>query len=298
MCDISVIVCTRNRGYQLAATLDNFNRLTFNGSWELILVDNGSTDNTNDVIETFQKRKNFKLLILQEPKPGLARSRNTGLSHARGEIVAFTDDDCYPDTEYLSAIYKSFSKNNIDYLGGRVLLFDSTDLRITIQEKQTLEIIEPFSFISSGIIHGANMAFRKVSLLRMNGFDERLGAGTRFKSGEDTDIIQRLSITGSIGIYDPEVCVYHHHGRKSEEEKRKIVKDYRKGIAALMLKYIMYEKTRKMYIRTWYRRLRSYLNNNELYYILFELYSFVEFYIIYGPTQYNIWNHPHERLKK
>ena len=296
MCDISIIICTRNRGNILEASLDIFNNLTFKGSWELILVDNGSTDITYNVIESFKERKKIDLHVLQESMPGLSRARNTGLSHARGEIIAFTDDDCYPNNDYLSSLYKAFSNLDIDFLGGRVLLFDPTDLKITIQENPNPETIEKYSFISSGFIHGANMAFKKSSLLRMNGFDERLGAGTRFKSGEDTDIIQRLSISGYVGIYDPSVCVYHHHRRKSEKEKKLLLNNYCKGRGARYLKYLIFKNTRHMYVRVWYRQFRSFIRGHDRYYILLEIIAAIEFYMLYGPTQSKIWNHPHDHL--
>jgi glycosyltransferase involved in cell wall biosynthesis len=92
---VSLIVCTRNRAARLAdfvacvASLD-----APPGGWELVLVDNASTDSTPLLLEQFAKSAPFSVQCVHAPLPGLSSARNAGLARARGDILAFTDDDC------------------------------------------------------------------------------------------------------------------------------------------------------------------------------------------------------------
>ena len=110
-----------------------------------------------------------------------------------------------------------------------MLLYDDTDRRVTIQESETPVTLDARSFIPVGLIHGANMAFRRKPLLEARGFDERLGAGTRFRSGEDTDALWRLSLAGYDGRYEPDIVVYHHHRRKTLAEEAALLRGYDRG---------------------------------------------------------------------
>ncbi|MEO8946678.1 MAG: glycosyltransferase family A protein, partial [Gemmatimonadaceae bacterium] len=91
---------TRNRAGHLAETLSHWARLESpEGGWQLVVVDNGSTDDTRSVLEAH--RNYLPLEILYEPKPGSGRGHNTGWRAASGEIIAFIDDDCYPAPDFL-----------------------------------------------------------------------------------------------------------------------------------------------------------------------------------------------------
>ena len=212
---ISVVVCTRNRVVQLVGALEAMSRMQFRSAWELIIVDNNSTDDTRERAEEAIVKYRLPGSVIAEPVPGLSRARNRGISAAKAQIIVFTDDDCYVEEDYLECIDEVFSDPTITFAGGRVLLFDETDLPITIQPKDFVEHYPPGSYIGSGQILGANMAFRRDALLEIRGFDERLGAGTFFKSGEDTDVLRRLLLSGHSGIYSPKMLAYHHHGRKT-----------------------------------------------------------------------------------
>ena len=119
--DVSLVVCTRNRAAQLADALPHFSRLESSASWEMVFVDNGSTDATPELLEAFSKSSGLNVRIFKVPKAGLSVARNAGWRNARGGIVAFTDDDCYPAPDYVEQLRLSFSKADLGYLGGRVL---------------------------------------------------------------------------------------------------------------------------------------------------------------------------------
>src|SRR5215470_13364473 len=134
--DLSVIVCTRNRATQLATALNHWARLAPKSSWEIILVDNGSTDLTPQVIANAQQRISVSRAVL-ETRIGLGAARDRGWREARGAIVAFTDDDCYPSPGYVDDLVEAFRCSpDVGYMGGRILLWDEDDARLTIDYRE------------------------------------------------------------------------------------------------------------------------------------------------------------------
>ena len=180
---ISVIICTRNRAQSLSRCLESVSKMIAPFPWELIIVDNGSSDNTSDVVFKFKKTHNLYVKYTYAEKPGLGRARNFGIRLAEGEIIVFTDDDCYPESDYLIQVKRVFDNPNIGFFGGRVILHDPEDYPVTIQLKKEKELLPPGTFIKPGLIHGANMGFRKKVFKTIGGFNELLGAGTPLSSG-------------------------------------------------------------------------------------------------------------------
>jgi hypothetical protein len=250
--EVSLIVCTRNRAPQLRRMLARASELRAD-RWELIIVDNGSTDGTAAVLEEFRDRIPVPLTVTREGRPGLGRARNAGLRVARGELVAFTDDDCYPSEDYLQRIRECFAAGSPDlaYVGGRILLFDPTDYPITIQEETLVIPVPPAAFVRAGLIQGANMGFRRAALEAVGGFDERMGSGTPFAC-EDVEMLARLSASGWTGCYDPRPLVYHHHGRKTAGEAQAHMRQYDFGRGAYYAKCLFNPSLRAIYAKTWY----------------------------------------------
>src|SRR5262245_35256493 len=108
---ISLVVCTRNRAAQLAQAMEKFAELTCHEPWEVVLVDNGSTDDTGATIDRYCRTHPQNVSAVVEPRPGLGRARNRGWRASRGEITAFTDDDCYPDPEWLVQLIQCFEED-------------------------------------------------------------------------------------------------------------------------------------------------------------------------------------------
>jgi GT2 family glycosyltransferase len=160
-----------------------------------------------------------------------------GVAIASGEILAFTDDDCYPAPDFLDRIWSAFEDPSLGYIGGRILLHDPGDYPITINESTTLRTFPGKSFISAGMIHGANMAFRRRVLLEIGGFDPLFGPGTLFIC-EDVDAASRASAIGWKGQYRPEVIVRHHHGRKAADAAG-VMKSYDIGRGAYHMKLLL-----------------------------------------------------------
>jgi glycosyltransferase involved in cell wall biosynthesis len=235
--DVSLIIATRDRCRQLERCLDAVARLQFERPWELVIVDNGSTDGTAQVIQQFSQRSQFPVRYVFEPKPGLGNAHNAGLAVARGEIVAFTDDDCYPEPDLLRCVWRAFEDPSLGYIAGRITLHDPSDDPMTTIESTSPCTFPPRSFVRVGSVGGANMAFRRKVLTDIGGFDPLFGPGALFNT-EDVDAAARASAIGWKGEYRPEVIVRHHHGRKAADIPP-LVKSYGIGAGAYHMKLLL-----------------------------------------------------------
>lgn len=218
--DISLIICTRNRCQQLAQCLETVRSITCERPWELIVVDNGSVDDTRRIVEEFISSGRSPLTVyIYEQRPGKSNALNAALANAKGNILAFTDDDCYPSPELLTSIWQVFCNPSVDYMVGRVMLHDLTDDPIAVNELMAPATYPGRSFLSVGLgfFGGGNMAFRRHVLVDIGGFDPIFGPGSRFRYSEDLDVVGRASAAGCEGRYCPEVVVRHHHQRKRSD---------------------------------------------------------------------------------
>jgi len=241
----------------LRSCLDALARIDFDpGRWELVVVDNGSQDDTQQTVRHFTETARFPVVLVSEPRPGLSRARNVGVQSAAAPIVAFTDDDCYVEPDYLSAMVRAFQRKEYGYIGGRVLLHDPTDARATVKEDSESAEMPPFSVVPPGFLHGANFAFRRSVWTRIGGFDPMLGAGTRFAS-EDVDFVARASGAGWLGAYVPGPTVRHHHGRKPGPEIDRLKAIYIRGIAAYLTKGCLNRAMRQSFLKYWHWHIVS-----------------------------------------
>lgn len=252
---IALVVCTKNRVDRLDPFFESLNRLQCDSPWELIIVDNGSTDGTDqrlrDFVETFPGRAK----LVTERRAGLGRARNRGWRVSVAPIIAFTDDDCYPTPNFMNDVIAAFAEPMVGFSGGKILLHDLTDAPITIYEHPDEQIYGPKHFIVAGVIQGASMAFRRLTLLDINGFDDNLGAGTPF-AFEDVDAELRALAAGWLGKYDPRSVVFHHHGRKPGKEVEKINRTYDAGRGAYYMKCILFMPHRWQCLRHWLRMIQ------------------------------------------
>lgn len=238
---LSLILCTRNRGGALKRALNAIGGLQCDVAWEILLVDNGSTDDTRDVIEAFAASAPAPVHYVWQPIKGLSNARNAGLERSSGEIIVFTDDDCYVQHDFLTAIDRVFSTEpKLGYVSGRILLFDPTDYPTTINESREPLRFPPGQYLAPGAIKGANLAFRRAALDQVGGFDPLFGSGALFPS-EDIDTAARVSRQGWWGCYDPDVVVAHHHGRKAADVPA-LQKAYDIGRGAYHAKLMLHDR--------------------------------------------------------
>jgi len=250
---VSIIVPTLNRVGKLACCLEHIAANRSDAPWELIVVDNGSTDATLQFLDDFARRSPIAMRVVREPVRGGARTRNAGARIARGEILILVDDDCYVWPDIVDQYCGIFEDPAIGFAGGRILLHDCTDYPLTINESEVELRFPPARPIPCGVVQSGNMAVRRRALLDVGGFDERMGPATLF-SAEDWDVLTRIGIRGWAGGYFPGPTVSHHHGRKGSEARRRI-RSYNIGSGAVYLKLVADPRTRRTYLPHILRRM-------------------------------------------
>ncbi len=257
--NVSLIICTKNRADALKKCLTKINELIVsNVSWELIVVDNNSSDNTAAIVQEFIKESSISIKYVVEYKKGSGAARNCGWKNAAKSslVLIYTDDDCYPERDYIDQHWMLFnSQPDCVFVGGRVLLYDPDDLPVTIQTRDTPYSFKPYEHVYAGFIHSANIAIRKDALDAIGGWDDRLGAGTTYPS-EDLDVIARLLAVGFSGVYDPKPCVFHHHGRKDASTIASLMQGYDAGRGGFFGKCLLQKDLRRIYIWPWIKRWR------------------------------------------
>lgn len=213
--------------------------------WEVVVVDNDSTDGTWDICEPFLKAQPERFVYVHEPRRGKSIALNTGIDAAKGDILAFTDDDCIVDESWLAAVVSEFTADpNVTVLGGRVELYDKRDKPfgiITCREKVTLKSVfsrsSPEGSLFNNVITGCNMAAKREVFRKAGNFDVFLGPGTESKSVEDLEFLYRALKNGFKVVYYPSVIVYHNHGRRTDEAVKALQNDYIRGRGAFHGKY-------------------------------------------------------------
>ena len=218
--DLSVIVCTRDRGNQLAACLDAI--LAQNSPpGELIVVDNSGDGNAAAICRAIPGA-----IYVHEPRAGLSHARNAGVLTATRPFIAFTDDDVSPHAAWTAEVMRAFALTEAEAVTGLVLpirLETSAQRCFQINMGGFGERFQPvlfndhfFKVTGAGGAHvwrigaGANMAFRRSVFDRVGLFDSRLGAGASGCS-EDSEIWYRILATGGSCFYEPRCVVFHDH---------------------------------------------------------------------------------------
>jgi GT2 family glycosyltransferase len=269
--DLSIVICTRNRAAQLQGTLDSLLAMKTARPWEAILIDNASTDGTADVIRRYAEREP-RIRYVREDRIGLGAARDSGWRAAQAAVIALTDDDCYVAEDYVDAVLAAFEgQPDVGVLGGRILLFDPADARVTIDERDYPVEMAPRAFVVAGAIKGANLAFRREALQKVGGFDPELGAGTQFPC-EDIDAVAAVVWAGYRGRYDPRPLVLHHHRRRDADVPR-LRAGYDRGRGAYYAKFLLRPECRRAYAAGWLGEVRKNLNGAGLATLFRELRS-------------------------
>jgi glucosyl-dolichyl phosphate glucuronosyltransferase len=220
---VTVIVATHNRAPQLRQTLESLlTQKTPEGlGWEILVVDNGSTDGTLEVFRTMAMQVPGRLRYVFEPKLGKSRALNAGIPVARGAVIALTDDDVSPAIDWVATAATVLDKRGADGAGGRILPRWEVEPPSWLPGSQRLldylaimEFDRPAMLpVPAGKypqVWGANMVFRREALQELGGFDTRLGpVGGRRYCGEDCDIVRRMLEAGRPVAYDPALTVFH-----------------------------------------------------------------------------------------
>ena len=216
--DISVVIPTLSRAPSLRRMLETLAAQETGGAftYEVVVVDNGSTDDTRSTIERMSGTFPVPLRCVGEPRRGRPVALNTGLRHASGEIFVITDDDLEVTPDWLQGFRRCFAEEHPDGVAGRVLprwvnglptwlgpealqdvnrlglgLLDHGDRRLSSRDKRYCRWV------------GGNMAIRREAVERVGGFD------TRMVRGQDREYYERCAQEGLVLCYEPAALAYH-----------------------------------------------------------------------------------------
>lgn len=218
---LSIIICTRNRAASLRRTLAALAtvRIPAGASAEIVVVDNGSTDDTAAAVRE-AAAGSVPLRYVSEPQPGQSRARNRGLAEARGEIIVFTDDDIIPAADWLERLCAPILNEQAEVAAGCVHMApDLLQPWMTaahcawLADTGTLNLQEP------GRLVGANMAFSKSVLAKVPAFDLELGPGA-LGFGDDTLFSQQLKAAGYKIAPAFDAVVEHHFAKDRLDPKQ------------------------------------------------------------------------------
>lgn len=187
-------------------------------SYEVLIIDNNSNDKTREVVEKFKTKYPGIFRYIFEKNQGLSYARNRGIKEAKGEIVAFTDDDVLVESEWLINIHLTFKEYNVDCVGGKILPVWQKQRPKWLVDKilanlALLDYAEDVFYITKGgkkPLWGANLCVSKRALEELGCFHTIIGRkGNKLYSGEETDFLERLTKKGKTILYQPKLIVHH-----------------------------------------------------------------------------------------
>lgn len=250
----TVAVCTRDRPDSLPRALRSLTALRY-PRYEILVVDNAPrTDATAELIRT--SFPGTPIRYVRADRPGLSWARNRAIAEARGDVLAFTDDDVEADGYWLAELVAAFGA--VDNVACTTGLTPPIRLETRAEvwreqfapfqkrgfERQVFDMAEhrpdnpAFPFAGSIIGSGNNMAFRTSVLRSLGGFDPALGAGTKALAGEDFAAFFRVLTAGYRAVYTPSAIAWHMH-RQDYPALRKQLRGYGISLTALLAKYLI-----------------------------------------------------------
>jgi len=237
---LSVIIPTRNRATHLAITLDSLakqNAVPFD--WEVVVVDNGSTDDTEGAIRGKARELPLNIRYVIEPRPGLHFGRHRGAGEAEGIYLAFLDDDVIAAPDWIRGV-KLLARDQADAVAGRVLpgwesappkwLFKmATCLNnlSLLDEGNSVKTIEPVRAV------GCNLFVGKETLYKLGGFhpDGLPKELLRYRGDGETGLMLKFTLRGLRCLYSPEALVWHCIDTSRITAEYQISRAYNQGIS-------------------------------------------------------------------
>ena len=215
--DYSLIICTHNRAWRLPECLNRAAESICEGlKIEMVVVDNASTDETPAVITEFIAQwPHLTVRPIREERVGLSHARNAGIAAAAGDLLVFTDDDCYLDHDYFRRLAQARQDFDFNYFSGNILIYKEVDGQLGgYLNEDAIRNIPPLVIQVPGRLQGSNMGYEREVLARIGKFNTLIGAGTPYRF-EDIEYATRASLAGFRGIHLPQVVVRHDHGRRT-----------------------------------------------------------------------------------
>ena len=217
MIKICVIICTYDRSGYLPKLIESLKKQTLSHDlFDILLVDNNSTDATRDVVKQLQETMpNIRYEFEQEQ--GLSIARNRGLREARSSLVVYIDDDAYAEPQWLASVVGAFEKDDeIVCVGGPVELDWQGERPSWVPKRYEALFTSVWHgtaqkyLTSSDYLVGANLAFRREWLLKQGGFPVSLGRkGICLLSGEEAFVFKNVFAASKKAYYHPAAKVMH-----------------------------------------------------------------------------------------
>ncbi|HEX3741130.1 MAG TPA: glycosyltransferase [Terriglobales bacterium] len=215
----SVVIPTYNRAAELKQTLASLAQIDRPGSWEVLVVDNNSTDTTPQVVAESRVKFPTALRYLFEPQVGRSAALNAGIKAAAGEIIANTDDDVRFEPDWLQQAKLALGREQCDFVGGKVLPIWSGPKPTWLSEKggrhwaviALLDYgVEPVEFGQRYAPLGVNLAFKREAFDRAGLWDPNLGRKVGTLLGQEVrEWMLRARAAGLRGMYAPGMVVHH-----------------------------------------------------------------------------------------
>jgi cellulose synthase/poly-beta-1,6-N-acetylglucosamine synthase-like glycosyltransferase len=236
--NITVAIPTLDRPMELSRCLEGL----FQGKIlpaEVLIVNQGKFQIVEQVIRHFRTQYSIPLIHCSQPPKGLSAARNLATNQAHCHIIAFTDDDCVPDPEWLAYIERVLiSAPTADGVTGSIQPLGTGhpgDFPISIRNHKKGMMFQGRA-LPWHVGSGGNFAIRRSWLFLIGGFDERLGAGSPGKAAEDTYLFYRLLRAGTTLRYEPEMVIYH-----ARQDTTRLIRsfwNYSHGIGAFTAKHV------------------------------------------------------------
>jgi O-antigen biosynthesis protein len=238
---ITVIVCSYNGSATIQECIEGILKIDY-PNFDVVVVDDGSTDNLAEIVSQYPVK------LISTSNRGLSSARNTGMYTAQGEIIAYIDDDAYPDPHWL--LYLAYAYLNSDHacIGGpNIAPYDDPFISTCVANAPggPVHVLETDEIAEH--VPGCNMSFRKDALMKIGGFDPVFR-----NAGDDVDVCWRIQQSGRTIGFHPSVAVWHHR-RNSFKAYWKQQKGYGKAEALLEAKWP--EKYNSLGHLTWAGRI-------------------------------------------
>ncbi len=266
---ITVAVCTRDRASDLARCLDSLNRLDY-PALDILVVDNAPA---SDATERLVRTTYTNVRYVRELRPGLDWARNRAIVEARGEIIAYTDDDVVVDSGWLKALARVFVENpEVMVVTGLVVPYElETEAQILFEQSggfgrgferkwcrvdcERGERTATRHGSTGKYGTGANMAYRRSLFNLIGGFDPALDVGTVTNGGGDLEMFFRVLKRGYTLVYEPGAMVRHCH-RRDYAQLRAHLATWGTSFSAYLVQGIMnYPDERAAFIRLGFREV-------------------------------------------